>query len=400
MKRNRKHWLFVLLLILGGQISAQENKDSLFAPFAVCMDVDKESFLIGTLDDYIGHQQTFTAGSDTCSFWIRELEKTNNSDHLQQAKESAGYHYQLVDSYYPREKNLALWIQTLFGDEYSDLYMIDTGHDGKGIRLYSASLTEIINHYYDYKLSGSNMTVFSDTVYSGSLKSERLQTVRQKLSFLAGAFLRDGYQSESKGYYLSMSNSRSKAKLCSKLLSEFDCTNVVHEVLKDHVPCGNIICFEPSETIGKLIEKVKAMKENLESDEATKKYDLTVDTSIPVTEMHTVNRHLPKTEDSVCKTNMENIFKVHFLKIKYECVQYIHEESRKERSFIYSLSKDMWDYYLGLIRGFPPDIEDQKDSISKVNSEEAVNVKPSGAFTVPFRGDCKPAVAVRVKYIS
>jgi hypothetical protein len=87
MKTNRIEWLFALLpIVLGEQLSAQENKDNLFAPFAVYVDVDKECFLIGTLDDYTGRQQTFTAGRDSCSAWVREMEKTGNP-HLQQAKE-------------------------------------------------------------------------------------------------------------------------------------------------------------------------------------------------------------------------------------------------------------------------------------------------------------------------
>jgi hypothetical protein len=97
---------------------------------------------------------------------------------------------------------------------------------------------------------------------------------------------------------------------------------------------------------------------------------------------------------------MENIFRVHSLKLKYECVRYIHEESKKERSFLYDNSKEMWGYYFFLIRGFPPDIEEQKDSVSWVNSEEAVNVNQSGEFTVPFRGDLKPEGFVPVKPIS
>ncbi|MDR1458676.1 MAG: hypothetical protein LBI60_00450 [Bacteroidales bacterium] len=267
MKTNIKSWLFVLFLILGGQMSAQENKDGFFAPFDIHIDIDKESFLIGTLSDYIGHEQTFTVGKDSSSFWVRELEKTNNLDLLQKSMESAGHNYQLVDRYYPREKNLALLIQSLFCSKFSDLHLIDNGDDCKCIRLHSASLTEIINDYYDYKQSGHNMTVFSDTVYSGSLKPEKLQTIRQKLSFLAGAFLRDGYSSESEGYYLSMPNSVSKAKLCSNLLKEFDCKNVVHKVFEGNIPCGNTVSFEPSETIVELIKRVKTIEENLESGE-------------------------------------------------------------------------------------------------------------------------------------
>jgi hypothetical protein len=270
MKRNRKYWLFVLLLILGGQISAQENKSDLFAPFIVSIDFDKESFLIGTLNDYEGRKQTFTVGLDTANSGIKLLEKSAEGlELLQQAKKGIDHYYQLVDSYYPQEKNIALLIQSLFSDEFLDLYVLGT----EGVALHSASLTEVINGYYDYTPLSSRRTIFADTIYSGRLKPERFETVRQKLSFLAGAFLRDGYQTEERGYHLSMPNSLSKAKLCAALLNEFDCTNVVHEVFKGYIPAGNIVCFEPSETIRKLIEWVKTMKGNLKSNEVTRKCD-------------------------------------------------------------------------------------------------------------------------------
>jgi hypothetical protein len=254
----------MLFLILGGQISAQENKGSLFVSFDVHIDMDKESFLIGTLNDYMGHQQTFTVGSDSSGFLIKEiLKKADNPDLLPQFIESVKDRYQFVDGYYPEEKNLALLTQSLFSSEFPDLHLIESSG---GIRSYSASLSEIINGYYDYNPSGI-MTVLFDTVYSGSLKLERLKTFRQKLSFLAGAFLRDGYSSESEGYYLSMPNSVGKAKLCSSLLKEFDCKNVVHKVFEGHIPCGNTVSFEPSETIAELIKRVKTIEENLESGE-------------------------------------------------------------------------------------------------------------------------------------
>ncbi|MDR1583275.1 MAG: hypothetical protein LBS55_08475 [Prevotellaceae bacterium] len=232
---------------------------------------DKESFLIGTLDDYMGHQQTFTIGQDSSSFLINELKKANNIDILKQAMESAGDYYQCVDSYYPGEKNLALLIHSFFSREFPDLHLVDKDCEGKCIRLYSASLTEIINGYYDYEQSGSRIgTLFLDTVYQGSLKPEKLQTISQKLSFLTGAMLRDGHQSRLSGYYLSMPNSRSKAKLCSELLAEFKCNNILHQRYVDRIPSGNEVYFAPSETISKLIEKVITVKENLENDEAAK----------------------------------------------------------------------------------------------------------------------------------
>jgi hypothetical protein len=168
----------------------------------------------------MGHEQSFTVGRDSSSFSIKPL-KEFNPDVLRQFMENANGAYQFVDHYYPDEKNLALLIQSLFGNKFPDLHLIDRRYeDRQWIRLQSASLSERISSYYDYD-SSSSVSVFLDTIYSGILKPERLQTLRQKLSFLAGAFLRNGYQSEADGYYLSMPNSPSKAKLCSSLLKEF-----------------------------------------------------------------------------------------------------------------------------------------------------------------------------------
>ena len=48
--------LLILLLLCYSQLGfAQLNSQ----------DLDKESFLLGTLDDYMGHQQTFTASKDS-----------------------------------------------------------------------------------------------------------------------------------------------------------------------------------------------------------------------------------------------------------------------------------------------------------------------------------------------
>ncbi|MDR1583623.1 MAG: hypothetical protein LBS55_10285 [Prevotellaceae bacterium] len=226
--------------------------------------------MIGTLNDYHGHPQTFTVGRDS-SLIMKMLKdsavvESLNADNIDVMK-NADAQYQFIDGYSPNEKNLALLIQSLLGDNFSDLYMID-GNKGI-IRLHSASLSEIINNYYDYTDKGGK-TVFLDIVYRGSLKPEKLQTISQKLSFLAGAMLRDGYQSESEGYHFSMPNSVSKAKLCSELLLEFKCNNIVHKRYVDYIPIGNTVYFEPSEIISKLIEKVKTVKENLENDEIAK----------------------------------------------------------------------------------------------------------------------------------
>jgi hypothetical protein len=75
------------------------------------IDVDKESFLIGTLDDYMGHQQTFTVGQDSSlvmnmlkdSIWVKELYESNIS-----LMKDADTKYRFIDGYSQNEKNLVL----------------------------------------------------------------------------------------------------------------------------------------------------------------------------------------------------------------------------------------------------------------------------------------------------
>jgi len=79
--------------------------------------------------------------------------------------------------------------------------------------------------------------------------------------------------------------------------------------------------------------------------------------------------------ESDCNSNLENVFKVHTLKIRYETVKYIYEK----HGFLYVMSKAKCNEYFELIRGFPMDFnsEKQKDTIISVNSEgeKLVNVK-------------------------
>jgi hypothetical protein len=244
---------------------------------------EKESFLIGTLNDYFGHQQTFTKYRDSSLYLAKDSAFIKNMHEkgyfsLQEMIESADEKYRFVDSYCLIEgggKKLASLIIALFSNEYPDLHTEErfprlVQDAERCISLYSESLTKIIDSYYDYKTVFSK-TIFSDTVYSGYLKPEKLQTVSQKLSFLAGTMFRYLYKEiESERYFFSMPNSLSKAKLCSELLLEFKCNNIVHKRYVDYILCGNTVYFEPSETISKLIEKVKTIKENLENDEAAK----------------------------------------------------------------------------------------------------------------------------------
>lgn len=95
--------------------------------------------------------------------------------------------------------------------------------------------------------------------------------------------------------------------------------------------------------------------------------------------------------DSDCNVNIENIFKALTLKVRYECTTYFHEESKKGNSCIQTMPKEMWDYYLMLIKGFP-----HKDSISGVNSEKIANSKRNFEEYQDSISRVKPVLAKRI----
>ena len=192
---------------------------------------DKTSFLIGTLSDYIGHEQTFTVS-------------TGNN------------YFQLVDSYHKEETKLVALIDSLFKSEYKDLRTTNNGAPN-GIRIFSKSLSTVINDYFKYEPSFMGRTVEGDTIYMGSLKSEKLITDLQKLSFIAGVYLRFGGKTEANEYYFSMPNSLSKSKICAELLIKFKCTDVKYITKKERFPVANFILFEPSKRIEEFIKIVE-----------------------------------------------------------------------------------------------------------------------------------------------
>ena len=78
----------------------------------------------------------------------------------------------------------------------------------------------------------------------------------------------------------------------------------------------------------------------------------------------------PQTEEvSDCVRNIENIFKAHDLKIKYETVRYIY----KYENGGFTRNDSFLNNYFKLIRGFPY-WEEQKDSILSVKPGESVRV--------------------------
>jgi hypothetical protein len=199
----------------------------------IIRDFDKECFLVGTLDDYGGHSQTFTASVDSS-------------------------HYQMVDIYFQEEKPLASLINNLYKDTFSDLH-ITNNQAPKGINLYSRILAKIIDGYYDYKPSRS-YTLYGDTVYTGYLKKYKIASERQKRSFLAGVFLRYGSKTEISGTYcIAMANSVSKAELSKSFLEELGCSDIQYDIKKENIPVGYLLLFKPSDTILNIIQEFDSL---------------------------------------------------------------------------------------------------------------------------------------------
>jgi hypothetical protein len=81
---------------------------------------------------------------------------------------------------------------------------------------------------------------------------------------------------KSEKYVFSIHTSLSKAKLCFELLKAIDCNNVVYKHIEDFSSAVNRVYFEPSETISKVMEKVKAIREKLENNETVEPYKINV----------------------------------------------------------------------------------------------------------------------------
>src|SRR5262249_2209987 len=108
-------YLFLLSFLLNSFVSNAQFDDKKY---------DKESFLIGFLNEYMGYQRTFTNGDD--------------------------FYYQRVDIMGKEELKKALFIDSLFSSGYPDITIVNNGAP-MGIKLYSPTLSKKIDTYYEYK---------------------------------------------------------------------------------------------------------------------------------------------------------------------------------------------------------------------------------------------------------
>lgn len=191
--------IFILLLVEFSFCYSQNNQ------------IDKEYFLLGTLDDYLGRRKN------------GEIDST-------------------VDRHYPHEKMLTFFLDSLFKTEYPDLRS-DTTSSGHRT-LYSKKLSSKINHYYTF--TESNVRSITEDnreviVYYGTLKAGIFKKDLSKYSYLAGVFARYG-TIKGDTFIIKLANSTNKFKTCEKLLKTLRCENVETETLQT-IPRANTITF-------------------------------------------------------------------------------------------------------------------------------------------------------------
>lgn len=215
--------------------------------------LDNDYFLIGTLSDYMGR------------------EKYKNVS-------------ERVDKYTQSEKQLCLSIDSIFRNSYTDLEFSSSVHKiskENEFELHSKTLAERIESFYSYKPSGRmayngqteieklNLdsltktpdfyTTNFDTIYTGSLKLNVFTTENQKVSFITGAYVRFGWQTDSL-YHIRVFNSVSKVRILNDLLKELGCTNIDYEIKKGYIPTGHTVSFIPTKLLNEYFEKYKKLK--------------------------------------------------------------------------------------------------------------------------------------------
>ena len=242
-----RYLLLCLLLLSGVPAKAQFDPEKF----------DKESFLIGMLSEYMGYQRTFTNKDD--------------------------FYYQRVDIMSQQELKRAIFIDSMFHLNYTDITIVNNGAP-QGIKIYSPSLTEKIDEYYNYKPTAIR-TIPGDTVYGGNIIKERFETEKQKYSFLLGAVLRYGgdqpransviqllknekllandQEYENAAYVFSLPNAPTKAQICVDFLKDLGCDDVEF-VSRNTIPAGNFVVFKPNSAMLEVINEAELLRKHIE----------------------------------------------------------------------------------------------------------------------------------------
>jgi hypothetical protein len=243
-------------------------------------DFDRECFLIGTLDDNNGHYQTFTANksADDIDYkvkWLFEKDLKFIPDTMRR---------QRIITYGDKDIPLALFVTTLFNNDYSDLralrvcalypFIRHYGSEVKttadhedpvcnhttnyDIELFSSSLAKTVAGYYNFDYNNvSAVSSGGDIGYWGVINKEKIVTDAQKMSFLSGVCMRYGWirdPDDGSRYFIEIPDNLlgTEKEYVVDILKEFGCNNV-EEITTKYYPIKYTIGFNASDKIRDLI---------------------------------------------------------------------------------------------------------------------------------------------------
>lgn len=202
--------------------------------------IQREYFVLGTLDDYMG----------------RQLDPRDKN---------------LLDSYDATQGPLVNVIDSVLKIDYpvSD-YKVERYTDTAGhplsFKIFSKILSEKFNGYYDFESSGSTTSdndpeLDNKPILMGKLKQDIFRSTEDKLAFLAGVYVRYGFPNDT-AYEIAIPNGPYKSSICYKLLKDMNC-NPAYIILKDHIPVGHLLYFHPSPQVKAYLEKFMPLRKKL-----------------------------------------------------------------------------------------------------------------------------------------
>ncbi len=200
----------------------------------------RSAFLLGMFNDYLGKQ--FVPNHPTES--------------------------QFVTSFYASESSVTtVFLDSLklfSGGDSSKIVLKKEGVENPILKIYSEKYSKYFNTYYNFKKS-EGFGYFDDRdsinrgdfeIYIGKLNSKKIKGNNEKLSYLAGSFLRNGKMNNDGAYKFQFGNSISKYKIVRKFLMDTKSRILFKKVKKDRIPVISVIEFVPSKALKQVLERL------------------------------------------------------------------------------------------------------------------------------------------------
>lgn len=167
----------------------------------------------------------------------------------------------LLDRYDPSEGMMKSIIDSLISATYPQKVYKEIEI---GVNTISSNYLAIrFNKFYNYSTSSSS-TPEGKEILTGKLKDDIFQNEQEKLTFLAGVFLRFGTVRDT-GYCISIANSLSKAKVCYDLLKQLGC-KPFYNIRRNYIPVGHDVFFHPTPNVLAYLEKYDKLHKRVEDN--------------------------------------------------------------------------------------------------------------------------------------